>query len=90
MKRPVPCRTYNETESENPKMPSSYPFPSLAALCLSLYTSDRHVERLPVIVEVQPWERAEIVPHPISLDPVIRAHACLSALADRSPYCEGI
>ena len=41
-------------------MPSSYPFPSIAALCLSLYASDRAVERLPVIREFHPRETVKL------------------------------
>lgn len=32
-------------------MPSSHPIPTIAALALSLYASDRRVERLPVVTE---------------------------------------
>ena len=39
-------------------MPSSHPIPSLASIALSLYTSTRTVERLPVVTEIYPYERA--------------------------------
>ena len=42
-------------------MPSNHPIPSLAALALSLYASDRAVERLPVIVEFHPYQTVAIV-----------------------------
>lgn len=42
-------------------MPSSHPIPSLAALALSLYVSDRAVERLPVIVEFTPYQTVNLV-----------------------------
>ena len=42
-------------------MPSSHPIPSLAALCLSLYASDRRIERLPVIVEFEPYQMVNLV-----------------------------
>ena len=41
---------------------SSYPFPTVARLALSLYASDRRVERLPAVREWLPTERVEIVP----------------------------
>lgn len=49
-------------------MPTSFPFPTLARLALSLYASARKIERLPTILEVQPWQRAEIVPMPAHLN----------------------
>lgn len=39
----------------------------IARIALSLWTSSRKVERLPRVLEVQPWERAEIVPCPSHL-----------------------
>ena len=36
-------------------------YATIARLCLSLYASTRRVERLPRIVEVQPWQRAAFV-----------------------------
>lgn len=43
-------------------MPSSHPIPSIAALALSLYASDRRVERLPVVTEYDPRDTVLIVP----------------------------
>lgn len=45
-------------------MPTSYPFPTVARLALSLYASARKVERLPMIVEHSPYAHVEIVPMP--------------------------
>lgn len=42
-------------------MPTSYPFPTIARLALSLYASARKVERLPVIREYEPHETVLIV-----------------------------
>ena len=42
-------------------MPTSYPFPTIARLALSLYASARKVERLPVIREYEPHEFVLIV-----------------------------
>ena len=42
-------------------MPSSHPIPSFAALALSLYASDRAVERLPKVLTYEPHETALIV-----------------------------
>lgn len=39
----------------------------IARIALSLWTSDRKVERVPVMTIVQPWEVANIVPVPESL-----------------------
>jgi hypothetical protein len=36
----------------------------IARIALSLWTSARKVERLPRVLEVHPWEHAEIVPFP--------------------------
>ena len=41
-------------------MPSSYPIPSIAALALSLYASDRKVENLPVVREYLPRETVKL------------------------------
>ena len=41
-------------------MPSNHPIPSLAALALSLYASDRAVERLPVIAAYDPYQTVTI------------------------------
>ena len=43
-------------------MPSSYPIPSIAALALSLYASDRKVENLPVLREFFPCEEVRLSP----------------------------
>ena len=40
---------------------SSYPFPTVARLALSLYASDRRVERLPTVREWLPAERVDLV-----------------------------
>ena len=37
-------------------MPSSYPFPSIASIALSLYTSGKRIENLPTIRTYQPSE----------------------------------
>lgn len=37
-------------------MPSNHPIPTIAALALSLYTSDRRLENLPRVTEYQPHE----------------------------------
>lgn len=42
-------------------MPSAHPIPSVASLSLALFISSKRVQRLPRIVEVQPWERAAFV-----------------------------
>ena len=42
-------------------MPSSYPFPSIAALALSLYASDKRLEKLPTVIEYDPRETVLIV-----------------------------
>ena len=42
-------------------MPSNHPIPSLAALALSLYASDRAVERLPVVTTYDPYQTVTIV-----------------------------
>ena len=41
---------------------SSYPFPTVARLALSLYASARRVERLPTVREWLPTERVDLVP----------------------------
>lgn len=41
---------------------SSYPFPTVARLALSLYASDRRVERLPTVREWLPHERVDLAP----------------------------
>ena len=48
-------------------MPSSHPIPTIAALALSLYASDRRVEKLPTVtehtgyVEISPCSETEKV-----------------------------
>lgn len=42
-------------------MPSAHPIPSLASLALSLYASDKRVERLPRVTEYRPHESVMIV-----------------------------
>lgn len=41
-------------------MPSNHPIPTIAALALSLYTSDRRLENLPRVTEYQPHEIVSI------------------------------
>ena len=43
-------------------MPSSYPFPSIAALSLSMLCSVKTVDRLPRVLEYDPRETVLIVP----------------------------
>ncbi len=51
-----------EMNRTNPNPEStSYPFPTVSRLALSLYASARRVERLPRIVEVTPHEMACLV-----------------------------
>lgn len=42
-------------------MPSSHPIPTIAALALSLFASDRRVEKLPRVIEYNPRETVLIV-----------------------------
>jgi hypothetical protein len=39
----------------------------IARIALSLWSSDKRVERLPVVTEVQPWQMAELVSMPCEL-----------------------
>jgi hypothetical protein len=48
-------------------MHTTNPETLIARIALSLWTSERRVERLPVVTEVQPWERATLVSVPESL-----------------------
>lgn len=41
-------------------MPSNYPFPSVAALALSMMISGKTVDRLAKVTEIQPWEICKI------------------------------
>lgn len=58
-------------------MPTAYPFPHVARIALSFLVSVKRVDSVPRIVEVQPWERAEISPSPYSG----------SFLTSQSPRC---
>jgi len=42
-------------------MPSSYPFPSVAALSLAMLCSSKTVDRLPRVVEYEPHDTVLIV-----------------------------
>lgn len=42
-------------------MPTSYPFPTVARLALSLYASARKVERLPTVTVYEPHDFVMIV-----------------------------
>ena len=41
---------------------SSYPFPTIAQLALSMYASGKRVERLPTVREWLPHERVDLAP----------------------------
>jgi hypothetical protein len=42
-------------------MPSSYPFPSVAALGLSMIITVKKIDRVAVPIEFHPWERVSLV-----------------------------